>query len=135
MHLIDRHTDWVSLEAALRADLDSWKSNPGADAQAEFEAITHSLVSAHSGSQRLQLLEKRIGAAQVLACKVCTIARAADTQLLAKPRQYSNTFLRLVQNATEVESGLDQLLLFHRRGRDVLQRVHAARALYWQTMY
>lgn len=128
-------TDWVGLEAALRADLDGWKSQSGADDQAEFEAVTRSLISAHSGSQRLQLLEQKIGAVQSLTAKVCTIARAADTQLLVKPRYYSNTFLRLVQHASEVDSSLDQLLLFHRRGTDVLERAYAAHTLSWQTMY
>lgn len=134
--MVDKNTDLVELEAALHADLDGWKMTPGADARAEFEALTLRVLSSHSGSKRLLALEQSIILSQELATKVCRIARTADAQLLlAKPKQYSNSFLRIVQRATLLDCSLDEILLLHRRGGLVLRNAHAAHTLHWQTMY
>lgn len=125
----------MELEAALVTDLDGWKSAPAADALPEFEALTQRLLSSRSGSKRLLGLEQGIMSSQELATAVCRVARAADAQLLAKPKQYSNNFLRIVERATMVDCSLDNILLLHRRGGMVLQNAYTTRTLCWQTMY
>lgn len=135
-YTVHKYTDFVELEAALLTDLDGWKTGPSTDARDNFEALTRQLISFRPGSKKLLLYEKSIASSQELATKICTIARAADTQLLAKaPTRYSNNFLRIVERAAEVECSLDNLILSGRQGDVVLQNAYAARTLHWQTLY
>lgn len=119
------------LSDALREDMRCWYRNEESSS-AGFEALTNSLLSAQTGSQRTRRLEDQVNNARKTLSVVMGVARAADTHLLARPKQYVNIFLAISRQAGEWEASLEQILLFHRNGR--LAWARDGGRLHWQTL-